>query len=39
VLALPAAQVARLIDLCWRIDVLGDASEVVRAAAPTLVVA
>jgi 2-methylcitrate dehydratase PrpD len=38
VLALPAAQVDRLIDLCWRIDVLDDVNEVVRAAAPAPVV-
>jgi 2-methylcitrate dehydratase PrpD len=33
-LALPAAQVDRLIDLCWRIDVLDDVSELVRGASP-----
>jgi 2-methylcitrate dehydratase PrpD len=38
VLALPAAQVDRLIDLCWRIDVLGDVSAVVSAAAPAPVI-
>ena len=37
VLALPAAQVDRLIDLCWRIDGLDDTGELVRAAAPTSV--
>jgi len=37
-LALPAAQVDRLTDLCWRIDKLSDVSELVRVAAPTSVV-
>src|SRR5215467_3975424 len=32
VLALPLAQVDRLIDLCWRIDTLDDVGELVRAA-------
>jgi len=31
VLALPIAQVDRMIDLCWRIDTLGDVGELVRA--------
>lgn len=34
VLALPAAQVDTLLDRCWRIDGLGDVSEVVTAAVP-----
>jgi 2-methylcitrate dehydratase PrpD len=34
VLALPSAQVDRLVDLCWRIDALDDVGELVRAAAP-----
>jgi hypothetical protein len=38
-LALPGAQVDRLIDLCWRVDRLGDVSEVVKVAAPAAVVA
>jgi 2-methylcitrate dehydratase PrpD len=38
-LALPAAQVDRLIDLCWRIDTLDDVGELVRASAPVSVVA
>ena len=38
-LALPAAQVDRLIDLCWRIDTLEDVGELVRAAAPAIVLA
>jgi 2-methylcitrate dehydratase PrpD len=35
VLALPAAQVDTLLDLCWRIDGLSDVNEVVAAAVPT----
>jgi 2-methylcitrate dehydratase PrpD len=34
VLALPAAQVEKLIELCWRIDDLDDVSEAVKAAVP-----
>jgi 2-methylcitrate dehydratase PrpD len=34
VLALPAAQVDTLLDLCWRIDGLGDVNDVVAAAVP-----
>lgn len=37
VLALPSAQVDRLVDLCWRLDVLDDVGELVRAAAPASV--
>ena len=33
--ALPAAQVDRLIDLCWRIDTMNEVGELVRVAAPT----
>ena len=35
VLALPAAQVDALIDLCWRIDGLSDVNDVVAAALPS----
>ena len=35
VLALPAAQVDTLLDLCWRIDGLGNVNEIVTAAVPT----
>jgi 2-methylcitrate dehydratase PrpD len=35
VLALPAAQVDALLDLCWRIDGLSDVNEIVTAAVPT----
>jgi 2-methylcitrate dehydratase PrpD len=34
VLVLPAADVDRLIDLCWRIDALEDVGELVNAAVP-----
>ena len=34
VLALPAAQVERAIDLCWRIDMLDDVAELVTATVP-----
>jgi len=34
VAALPAAQVERAIQLCWRIDELDDVAELVRAAVP-----
>jgi hypothetical protein len=34
VLALPAAQVEKLIGLCWRIDELGDVNELVKVAVP-----
>ncbi len=34
VLALPAAQVETLIELCWRIDELDDVNELVRVAVP-----
>jgi 2-methylcitrate dehydratase PrpD len=34
VLALPAAQVEKLIDACWRIDTLADAGEIARATRP-----
>jgi 2-methylcitrate dehydratase PrpD len=34
VLALPAGQVDRLIELCWRIDELKDVGELTRAAIP-----
>ena len=34
VLALPAAQVERVLQLCWRIDELPDVGELVRAASP-----
>jgi 2-methylcitrate dehydratase PrpD len=37
VLALPSGQVDRLVDLCWRIDALGDVGELVRAAVPASV--
>jgi 2-methylcitrate dehydratase PrpD len=39
VLALPAAQVDRLIDLCWKIDDLDDVSELIRKAVPAAVAA
>ena len=35
VLALPAAAVDRVLELCWRIDELPDAGDVVRASVPT----
>jgi 2-methylcitrate dehydratase PrpD len=34
VLALPAAQVERAIELCWRIDQLADVNELVQSAVP-----
>ena len=34
VLALPAAQVDTLLDLCWRIDGLADVKEIIAAAVP-----
>jgi len=34
VMVLPAADVDRLIELCWRIDALEDAGEIVNAAVP-----
>jgi len=34
VLALPAAQVEKLIGLCWSIDELGDVNELVKVAVP-----
>jgi 2-methylcitrate dehydratase PrpD len=34
VLALPSAQVDRLLQVCWRIDELPDVGELVRAASP-----
>jgi 2-methylcitrate dehydratase PrpD len=34
VLALPAPQVDRVIELCWRIDQLADVNELVQAAVP-----
>ena len=34
VLALPAAQVEQLIELCWKIDGLADVGELVRASKP-----
>jgi 2-methylcitrate dehydratase PrpD len=34
VAALPAAQVEKAIELCWKIDELGDVAELVRAAVP-----
>src|SRR5579862_1722208 len=34
VLTLPADQVERVIELCWRIDELADVNELVRAAVP-----
>jgi 2-methylcitrate dehydratase PrpD len=37
-LALPAAQVDRLLDLCWRIDDTREVGELVRVAAPTSLV-
>jgi len=37
VLALPPAQVDRLIDLCWRIETLDDVGQLVRAAMPASV--
>jgi 2-methylcitrate dehydratase PrpD len=36
-LALPAAQVEALVDLCWRIDDLDDVGELIRAAVPVAV--
>ena len=38
VLALPPSQVDRLIDLCWRIDDVGEVGELVRVAAPPALV-
>jgi len=37
VLALPSAQVDRLIDLCWRIGTVDDVGQLVRAAMPASV--
>jgi 2-methylcitrate dehydratase PrpD len=34
VMALPAPQVERVIELCWRIDQIADVSELVQAAVP-----
>jgi 2-methylcitrate dehydratase PrpD len=34
VAALPAAQVEKAIELCWKIDGLGDVAELIRAAVP-----
>jgi aconitate decarboxylase len=34
VAALPAAQVEKAIELCWKIDELGDVAELIRAAVP-----
>jgi 2-methylcitrate dehydratase PrpD len=34
VAALPAAQVEKAIELCWRIDELGDVAELIRVAVP-----
>jgi 2-methylcitrate dehydratase PrpD len=34
VLALPAAQIESLVELCWRIDELDDVRELVQAAVP-----
>jgi len=34
VLALPAAQVDRVLDLCWRIEKLDDVGDLVRASSP-----
>jgi 2-methylcitrate dehydratase PrpD len=34
VLALPRAQVDRVLDLCWRIESLADAADIVKYAAP-----
>lgn len=35
VAALPAAQVEKTIELCWRIDQLGDVAELIQAAVPS----
>ncbi len=35
VLALPAAQADRVLGLCWKIDQLDDAGEIVRSSSPT----
>ena len=35
VAALPASQVEKAIDLCWRIDELNDVAELIRAAVPS----
>ena len=34
VAALPAAQVEKAIELCWKIDELGDVGDLIRAAVP-----
>lgn len=34
ILALPASQVNRVLDLCWKIEQLADVSELVRASTP-----
>jgi 2-methylcitrate dehydratase PrpD len=39
ILALPPAQVDALLDLCWRIDDLGDVNELIRRAVPAAVLA
>jgi hypothetical protein len=33
-LALPRAQVDRVLDLCWRIESLADAGDIVKHSAP-----